>query len=70
MKFYGDNSIEVKVKSYVRLFFEEILTPFYIFQIMACALWIVDDYYLYAGCIIGISLTSIIISLIETKRVN
>lgn len=56
------------MKSYVRLFFEEILTPFYMFQIMACGLWLYDDYVLYAICIIVISLISMILSLIETKR--
>ena len=49
---------------------EEILTPFYIFQILACALWMVDQYYYYAFCIIVISLISMILSLVETKRVR
>jgi cation-transporting ATPase 13A2 len=69
-KYYGKNSIEVEVKSYFRLFVEEILTPFYIFQIWACALWAVDEYYYYAACIISISLISMILSLVETKRVR
>ena len=69
LKYYGENSIRVQVKSYVRLFFEEVLTPFYIFQIMACTLWFIDDYTLYACCIIGISLISMILSLVETRRV-
>jgi magnesium-transporting ATPase (P-type) len=68
-KYYGKNSIEVQVKSYFRLFVEEILTPFYIFQIWACVLWAVDEYYYYAACIISISLISMILSLVETKRV-
>ncbi|CAF0752314.1 unnamed protein product [Brachionus calyciflorus] len=68
LQFYGPNSIEVEVKSYFRLFFEEILTPFYIFQIAACTLWMIDEYYLYAICIIVISLISMILSLVETKR--
>jgi magnesium-transporting ATPase (P-type) len=70
LKYYGQNSIEVEVKSYARLFVEEILTPFYIFQIAACILWMVDQYYYYAFCIIVISLISMILSLVETKRVN
>ena len=70
LKYYGQNSIEVEVKSYGRLFVEEILTPFYIFQILACALWMVDQYYYYAFCIIVISLISMILSLVETKRVR
>jgi hypothetical protein len=33
LQFYGKNTIEVEVKSYFMLFFQEILTPFYIFQV-------------------------------------
>ena len=45
----GANSIDVPVKSYHVLFIEEVLHPFYIFQILATIFWIADDYYLYAG---------------------
>lgn len=37
---------------------------------MACTLWFIDDYTLYACCIIGISLISMILSLVETRRVS
>ena len=33
--YYGENSIEIKVKSYMVLFIEEVLNPFYVFQIFA-----------------------------------
>lgn len=69
-RFYGLNSIEVEVKSYLRLLFEEILNPFYIFQIFACILWMNDQYYYYASCIIIISFISMTVSLVETKRVR
>ncbi|RNA15084.1 putative cation-transporting ATPase 13A3 isoform X2 [Brachionus plicatilis] len=36
--------------------------------ITSCTLWIIDEYYLYAFCIIVISLISMILSLVETKR--
>ena len=70
LAYFGRNSIEVEVKSYFRLFCEEILSPFYVFQIAACILWSIDDYVLYAMCILFISLISTVLSLIETKRVN
>ncbi|KAJ8320109.1 hypothetical protein KUTeg_001696 [Tegillarca granosa] len=65
---YGDNSVEVQVKSYWRLFIEEVMNPFYIFQIFSIALWMSDEYYIYASCIFFISLISIAVSLYETKR--
>ncbi|VDH94160.1 cation-transporting ATPase 13A3/4/5 [Mytilus galloprovincialis] len=73
---YGDNVIDVDVKSYGKLFMEEIsimdvllvINPFYIFQICSIILWSCDSYYIYASCIAFISLVSIAVSLYETKR--
>ncbi|XP_052286292.1 polyamine-transporting ATPase 13A3-like isoform X2 [Dreissena polymorpha] len=65
---YGSNSIEVEVKSYWRLLIEEVLNPFYIFQIFSIVLWATDQYYAYAACILVISSVSIIVSLYETKK--
>ena len=113
---YGENTIEVEVKSYWRLFIEEVfsfifnlskirwfyffivfvhcrgilfrffvtdrrlglnlwsvlqvMNPFYVFQIASIILWLCDNYYYYAACILFISLVSVGISLYETKRVS
>ncbi|KAJ3588699.1 hypothetical protein NHX12_009553 [Muraenolepis orangiensis] len=65
---YGPNLISVPVKSYTRLLVDEILNPFYIFQVVSVTLWMADRYYYYATCIIVISLLSISISLYETRK--
>ena len=65
---HGLNSINVEVKPYLKLLFEEVLNPFYIFQIASITLWSLDDYYYYAGCIFFISVVSVIVSLLETRR--
>ena len=65
---YEKNSIDVKVKSYGRLFFEEAADPFYVFQAFSCALWFSDNYYYYAAAIIFISLLSIMISIYQTRN--
>ncbi|TRY61546.1 hypothetical protein TCAL_03194 [Tigriopus californicus] len=65
---FGLNSIEIEVKSYLKLLFEEVLNPFYIFQIGSMILWSFDNYYYYATCILLISLISIGVSLVETRR--
>ena len=44
------------------------LHPFYVFQIASIVLWSVDDYYYYAFAIALISITSILSTLVETKR--
>ncbi|XP_032377687.1 polyamine-transporting ATPase 13A2 [Etheostoma spectabile] len=65
---YGPNLIDVQVKSYVKLLFEEVLNPFYMFQVFSITLWIVDNYYYYAICIFIISILSISISLHEIRE--
>ncbi|XP_033763679.1 probable cation-transporting ATPase 13A3 isoform X1 [Pecten maximus] len=65
---YGENLIDVEVKSYWRLFIEEVMNPFYIFQIFSIILWMMDNYYYYAACIFLISLISITISLRQIKK--
>ncbi|XP_041377878.1 probable cation-transporting ATPase 13A3 [Gigantopelta aegis] len=65
---HGPNSIDVEVKSYWRLFIEEVLNPFYIFQVVSIILWVLDEYYYYSAAIFFISVVSISISLYEMKR--
>ncbi|XP_051805292.1 cation-transporting ATPase 13A2 isoform X2 [Acanthochromis polyacanthus] len=65
---YGDNIIDVPVKPYTKLLFEEILNPFYVFQVFSITVWMIDAYYYYALCIFIISVISIGISLYETRK--
>ncbi|XP_050178204.1 polyamine-transporting ATPase 13A2 isoform X3 [Myiozetetes cayanensis] len=67
-KIYGPNLIEVPVKSYARLLVEEVLNPFYIFQVFSIVLWVCDAYYYYAACIFLISTISLGLSLYETRK--
>eukprot|EP00064_Thunnus_orientalis_P013623 superscaffoldBa00002249_g13662 len=65
---YGPNLIDVPVKPYIRLLFEEVLNPFYVFQVFSIVLWMIDKYYYYSSCIFIISLLSISISLYEIRK--
>lgn len=67
-RMYGPNLIDVPVKPYTKLLFEEVLNPFYMFQLFSITLWIVDHYYIYAICIFLLSILSISISLYEIRR--
>jgi cation-transporting ATPase 13A2 len=49
------------------MFFREVLSPFYIFQVFSCALWFYDDYYYYASCIVFLSVISITYSLYSIR---
>lgn len=64
---FGANNIEIKEKSVTQLLMDEVLHPFYVFQVFSIFLWLADDYYYYASCIFLISLVSIVNSLLETK---
>ncbi|XP_028922035.1 polyamine-transporting ATPase 13A2 isoform X2 [Ornithorhynchus anatinus] len=67
-KIYGPNVIQVPVKSYLRLLVDEVLNPFYVFQVFSIILWVCDAYYYYAACILFISTSSIGLSLYETRK--
>ncbi|EIW73562.1 hypothetical protein TREMEDRAFT_67419 [Tremella mesenterica DSM 1558] len=64
----GDNIIDIAAKSIPGLLVDEVLHPFYVFQIASILLWSIDDYYYYAFAIALISITSILGTLVETKR--
>ncbi|CAO1631581.1 unnamed protein product [Sympodiomycopsis kandeliae] len=65
---FGRNEIEIEDKGVIRLLIDEVLHPFYIFQVVSIGLWSIDDYYYYAFCIAVISLSSIITTLVETRN--
>ncbi|KAJ8660316.1 hypothetical protein O0I10_003773 [Lichtheimia ornata] len=65
---FGPNLINIREKPIGKLLRDEVLNPFYVFQIGSIILWSMDDYYYYAFCIFLISAFSIITTLIETKQ--
>ncbi|KAL6307860.1 P-type ATPase [Sparassis latifolia] len=65
---FGLNVIDIEAKSTGSLLVDEVIHPFYVFQIASIILWSMDDYYYYAFCIALISAISIITTLVETKK--
>lgn len=68
LSLFGKNEVDIKGKSTISLLVDEVIHPFYIFQIASIILWSLDDYYYYAFCILLISVLSITTTLIETKK--
>ncbi|KAI8975910.1 Ca-transporting ATPase [Trametes punicea] len=68
MALFGQNLIDIEGKSTLSLLLDEIIHPFYVFQIASIVLWSLDDYYYYAFCIALISAISIVTTLVETKQ--
>lgn len=67
LKIFKSNDLKIEEKTTIQLLSDEVLHPFYVFQVFSVFLWLADDYYYYAFCIFLISLVSIISTLIETK---
>ncbi|KAK4534387.1 hypothetical protein CDCA_CDCA01G0412 [Cyanidium caldarium] len=63
----GRNRIEVEVPPLLRLFVRQLVHPFFIFQWLAIALWILEDYYLYSATIAAASLMSALLEATETQ---
>jgi P-type E1-E2 ATPase len=64
---FGRCEIKVPVKSIPRILIQEVLNPFYIFQIFSITLWYWDEYWSYATCILVVSVMSISYSLYQTR---
>ncbi|KAG6002331.1 hypothetical protein E4U21_003246 [Claviceps maximensis] len=64
---FGRNLIDIQQKSISQLLVDEVLHPFYIFQIASLVLWSMDSYYYYAACIFIMSIASISATLVEMR---
>eukprot|EP00116_Pleurobrachia_bachei_P008072 sb/3468334/ len=58
---YGPNVLDIKAESYLEIFTNNILDPYYVFQIFTLILWCYAGYYYY--CVGVILVASIIISI-------
>ena len=65
---YGENAIYVHVQSILQILFQEVLEPFYVFQVFSVILWSLDEYLYYASCIVIMSALSLTSSVIQTRR--
>ncbi|XP_038078895.1 probable cation-transporting ATPase 13A3 [Patiria miniata] len=65
---YGDNKIIIRVRPIIVLLIQEVLNPFYIFQIFSVSVWLADGYYYFSGCIVLMSTVSITLALYTTRK--
>lgn len=64
---YGACVLDFNVPGYLTLFVNEILHPFFIFQIFSIILWAAEDYYYYSCVIAFITVLSAVMNLREIK---
>ncbi|KAM3128083.1 hypothetical protein pb186bvf_019784, partial [Paramecium bursaria] len=66
---YGENNTTIPDKTTLQILIDEILSPFYIFQVFSIVLWAAfEEYYSYAAVIFITSAISIIVTLREAKQ--
>lgn len=65
---YDDNNIVVHVQSIIHILFQEVLEPFYIFQVFSMIIWYLDDYIYYASCIIIMSALSLTTGVMQIRK--
>ena len=58
----------VEVQTVFQVLFNEILGPFYVFQIFSIIIWSSDNYYYYASCIVIMSAISLATSVIQIRK--
>lgn len=64
---FKSNNLQIEEKPTGRILIDEVLHPFFLFQVASIILWSIDNYYYYASVIFLISLVSILVTLYETK---
>ncbi|BFZ22994.1 hypothetical protein BsWGS_26032 [Bradybaena similaris] len=65
---YGMNSIAVHVTPILVLLFQQLLSPFYIFQLFSMTVWYIDGYWVYASCIFIMTSLSIAVTIYQSRR--
>jgi cation-transporting ATPase 13A3/4/5 len=67
---FGKCLVQVPKKTIVQILLDEVLNPFYIFQVFSICVFIWEEYTIYAGCIFVLSTLSICSTIYETRRNN
>ena len=67
---FGPNKMEVPSPSVVQLLVDELLHPFYMFQIVSVAIWVMQFYLIYAGCIFGLATLALGFSVFQMRKNN
>lgn len=65
---FGLNTLVIAERTVIQLLVDEVLHPFYMFQVFSIILWTLDDYVYYATAIFVISVISVAEALSETKK--
>lgn len=65
---YAANSIQIELKPIWRLAFEEVTTPFYVYQMFICTVWCAQFYFSFSICVLAMSVFSVSLHVYETRK--
>ena len=61
--------IEAPIKGILEVFLDEVLSPFYFFQAFSIVVWILEEYFLFAGVVVFLSVLSVGLSIFQIRQV-
>ncbi|OWF41075.1 probable cation-transporting ATPase 13A3 [Mizuhopecten yessoensis] len=67
---FGENSIRVHVSPVIEIILKQVMSPFYIFQMFSCALWLQEQYYYYTISLLVINFFSIASYIYQTRKMQ
>ncbi|CAH8615506.1 unnamed protein product [Dicrocoelium dendriticum] len=65
---YEANEIAIHLTPVIKMLLTECLNPFYCFQVFSCILWFFEEYWMYATCIIVLSIISLCMQVYDMRR--
>jgi len=65
---YGEAAMDVPIPSAFEVFSQEVLHPFFLFQVFSIILWCIEQYWIYAIIIFLMSLASVVLEVVTTRE--
>lgn len=69
--FFGRNSVEISETPLTKIIIEELTSPYFVFPILSCVIWLLEYYQIYACVVLGFTFFSVLLNISsETKNVK
>lgn len=69
--FFGKNSVEISETPLTNIIIDEITSPYFVFPILSCVIWLLEYYQIYACVVLSFTVFSVLLNISsETKNVK